>query len=195
MTVRPWGAQRRGWGTEAPDEQPQPVVRPALAGLQMPLVEKGLPDLGRVSIEASTASRSPGLLPGRWPDAARPLTPLWFCYVDLRPHPRKGSLQGTPLPVAEPPRNQGLNLGWRLWASPPGARLQGVGMGRARTPGCPRAVLPSSCPGGRWTLLSPRWGGPPVLSEGQRQQPTLGCCGTAHRDLGLQTSSACFLAC
>lgn len=96
------------------------MVRPALAGLQMPLVEKGLPDLGHVSIEASTASRSPGLLPGRWPDAARPLTPLWFCYVDLRPHPRKGSLQGTPLPVAEPPRNQGLNLGWRLWASPPG---------------------------------------------------------------------------
>lgn len=96
------------------------MVRPALAGLRMPLVEKGLPDLGRVSIEASTASRSPGLLPGRWPDAARPLTPLWFCYVDLRPHPRKGSLQGTPLPVAEPRRNQGLNLGWRLWASPPG---------------------------------------------------------------------------
>lgn len=151
------------------------MVHPALAGLRTPLVEEGLPDLGRVSSEASTASQSPGLLPGPWPHAVRPLTPLSFCYLDLRPHSRKGSLQGTHthLPrsaVVEPREDQRLNLGMEAVGTPTRVRLGGgVSLGRATRRGSGEGAhpwLPTSCssqqlPGGQCALLSPGGEGPP----------------------------------
>lgn len=107
------------------------MAHPALAGLRTPLVEEGLPDLGHVSSEINTAPRSPGLLPGCWPDAVRQLRPLWFCYLDLQPCSRKGSLQGTPPSCGGAPGRPEAEPGVGAVGASARVRLGGVSRGQA----------------------------------------------------------------